>query len=238
MPDVVAHTDTGQKLEIYAEVRHACAVNSAAMVPFIGAESFSQRVSTCLRALAADPYFVVRRAVAANALELCRQLHPFSSVMHSLLIQLLIDPCSDVTFALVPQIGAVLEHLARLSSLPHGGGPFITESIVSETCEAVLRCEEQVMNGSSWRIQADMLSQLAAFPLCLPCHPVHDLLIPRLWHRIETVVRFLFFFFSLVICHLTIFFLASASLSSLCRPNADAVRPQRAPSPGEGSSVQ
>lgn len=188
MPDVVAHTDTGQKLEIYAEVRHACAVNSAAMVPFIGAESFSQRVSTSLRALAADPYFVVRRAVAANVLELCRQLHPFSSVMHSLLVQLLVDPCSDVTFALVPQIGAVIEHLARLSSTH--ASPFTTESIVLETCEAVLRCEEQVMNGSSWRIQADMLSQLAAFPLCLPCHPVHDLLIPRLWHRIETVVRF------------------------------------------------
>lgn len=185
MPDVVAHTDSGQKLEIYAEVRHACAVNSAAMVPFIGAESFSKRVSS-LRALAADPYFVVRRAVAANLLELCRQLHPFSSVIHSLLNQLLVDPCADVTFALVPQIGAVIEHLARLSS-PHQS-PFVTEAVVLETCDAVLRCEEQVMNGSSWRIQADMLSQLAAFPLCLPCHPVHDRLIPRLWHRIETVV--------------------------------------------------
>ena len=57
-----------------------------------------------------------------------------------------------------------------------------------ETCEAVLRCEEQVMNCSSWRLQADMLSQLAALPLCLPCNAVHDLLIPRLWHRIETSV--------------------------------------------------
>lgn len=44
------------------------------------------------------------------------------------------------------------------------------------------------MNCSSWRMQADMLSQLAALPLCLPCNAVHDLLIPRLWHRIETMV--------------------------------------------------
>ena len=190
MPDVVAHTDTGQKLEIYAEVRHACAVNSASMVPFVGAEAFSQRMSS-LRALAVDPYFVVRRAVAANVLDLCRQLHPFSGVIHPLLNQLLIDPCADVTFALVPQIGAVIEHLARLSSTHHS--PFVSEAIVLETWEAVLRCEEQVMNGSSWRIQADMLSQLAAFPLCLPCHSVHDLLIPRLWHRIDTLVRFDFF---------------------------------------------
>lgn len=186
MPDVVAHTDTGQKFEIYAEVRHACAVNSSAMVPFVGAEAFSKRFSS-LRALASDPYFVVRRAVAANVLDLCRQLHPFSSVVHSLLNQLLIDPCADVTFVLVPQIGAVIEHLTRLSS-PHQT-PFVSEAIVVEMCEAVLRCEEQVMNSSSWRIQADMISQLAAFPLCLPCHPIHDLLIPRLWHRIDTVVN-------------------------------------------------
>ncbi|XP_057374464.1 serine/threonine-protein phosphatase 4 regulatory subunit 4-like [Daphnia carinata] len=184
MPDVVAQTDAGSKLEIYAEVRHACAVNSAAMVPFIGAEAFSQRISS-IRALAADPYFVVRRAVAANILDLCRQLHPYSSVIHSLLNQLLIDPCPDVTFALVPQIGAVIENLARLP-LTHQS-PFVSEVVVLETFEAVLRCEEQVMNSSSWRMQADILSQLAAFPLCLPCHAVHDLLIPRLWHRIDTV---------------------------------------------------
>lgn len=185
MPDVVAQTDAGPKLEIYAEVRHACAVNSAAMVPFIGAEAFSQRISS-IRALAADPYFVVRRAVASNILDLCRQLHPYNSVIHSLLNQLLIDPCPDVTFALVPQIGAVIENLARLP-LTHQN-PFVSEAVVLETFEAVLRCEEQVMNSSSWRMQADILSQLAAFPLCLPCHAVHDLLIPRLWHRIDTVV--------------------------------------------------
>lgn len=184
MPDVVAQTDAGPKLEIYAEVRHACAVNSAAMVPFIGAEAFSQRISS-IRALAADPYFVVRRAVASNILDLCRQLHPYNSVIHSLLNQLLIDPCPDVTFALVPQIGAVIENLARLP-LTHQN-PFVSEAVVLETFEAVLRCEEQVMNSSSWRMQADILSQLAAFPLCLPCHAVHDLLIPRLWHRIDTV---------------------------------------------------
>lgn len=59
---------------------------------------------------------------------------------------------------------------------------------MTETCEAVLRCEEQVMNCSPWRIQADMLSQLAALPLCLPCTSVHDLLVPRLWHRVRTSV--------------------------------------------------
>lgn len=186
MPDVVAHTDTGKKLETYAEIRHACAVNSSAMIPFVGVEAFLKRFSS-VRALAADPYFVVRRAVATNVLDLCRQLHPFSSAVLSLLNKLLMDPCADVTYALVPQIGAVIEHLARLSSSHQT--PFVNESIAVETCETVLRCEEQVMNGSSWRIQADMLSQLAAFPLCLPCNSINDLLIPRLWHRIETVVK-------------------------------------------------
>lgn len=185
MPDVVAQTDAGQKLEIYAEVRHACAVNSASMVPFIGAEAFFQRISS-VRALSTDPYFVVRRAVAANVLDLCRQLHPHSNAILPLLNQLLIDPCPDVSFALVPQIGAVIENLARLPFTHQS--PFVSEAVVMETCEAVLRCEEQVMNSSSWRLQADILSQLAAFPLCLPCHAVHDLIIPRLWHRIDTVV--------------------------------------------------
>ena len=60
---------------------------------------------------------------------------------------------------------------------------------MAETCDAVLRCEEQVMNCSSWRLQADMLSQLAALPLCLPCDTVHDHLVPRLWTRIRTSVR-------------------------------------------------
>lgn len=180
MPDIVVDTDNGQKLEIYSEVRHACAVNSAAMVPFIGVELFTQRLSS-LRALSVDPSWVVRRAVAGNMLELCRFL---GKAVHPLFNQLLIDPCVDVTCALVPQIGAVIEHLARLGPL----GPFLDEGVVVETCGAVLRCEEQVMNGSAWRMQADMLSQLAALPLCLPCNAVHDLLLPRLWHRIETMV--------------------------------------------------
>lgn len=181
MPDVVADTDNGQKLEIYAEVRHACAVNSSALIPFIGPELFSQRVSTSLRALSVDPYFVVRRAVAGNLLDLCKSL---GKVIHPLLNQLLADPCIDVTSALVPQIGAIIEHLARLGPL----GPYVDESVVVETCGAVLRCEEQVMSSSSWRMQSDMLSQLAVLPLCLPCNPVHDMLVPRLWHRIETMV--------------------------------------------------
>ena len=180
MPDVVADTDNGQKLEIYAEVRHACAVNSFAMVTFIGPEQFAQRVAT-IWSLAVDPYFVVRRAVAANLLDLCRSL---GKVVQPLLNQLLADPCVDVTFALVPQIGAVIEHLARLGPL----GPYTDEALVVETCGAVLRCEEQVMNSSSWRMQSDMLSQLAVLPLCLPCNAVHDLLVPRLWLRIETMV--------------------------------------------------
>lgn len=180
MPDVIADTDNGQNLEIYAEVRHACAVNSAALVHFVGPEVVTQRFSS-LWSLAVDPYFVVRRAVAANLLDLCRVL---GKVIHPLLNQLLVDPCVDVIFALVPQVGAVIEHLARLGP----AGPFVDESVVIETCGAVLRCEEQVMNTSSWRMQSDMLSQLAVLPLCLPCNAVHDLLIPRLWQRIEILV--------------------------------------------------
>ena len=184
MPDVVADTDNGQKLEIHAEVRHACAVNSAPMVPFVGADAFIKRIAV-LRTLASDHYFVVRRAVAANILELCRQLHPFSGKMQPLLVAMLLDPCVDVLAALVPQIGAAIECMSRL---PAEHSPFGSDGVVAETCEAALRCEEHVMSGSLWRVQADMLSQLAAFPLCLPCHAVHDLLIPRLWHRIQTLV--------------------------------------------------
>lgn len=187
MPDVVADTDNGQKLEIYAEVRHACAVNSAPMVPFVGAEAFVKRIGT-LRTLAADHCFVVRRAVAANILELCRSMHPFGGALHPLFIGMLVDPCVDVLRALVPQIGAVIETMSRLPSPDRnpftGGG----DDTAAETCQAVLRCEELVVAGSLWRVQADMLSQLAAFPLCLACHAVHDLLIPRLWHRIQTLV--------------------------------------------------
>ena len=113
MPDVIAQTDTGPKLEMYAEIRHACAVNSAAMIPFIGAEEFVANMNT-LRAVASDPHFVVRRAVAANLLDICCQLHPFGKAVHPILNQLLVDPYSDVICSLVPHIGAIIEHLTRL----------------------------------------------------------------------------------------------------------------------------
>jgi len=116
MPDVVADTDSGPKLEIYAEVRHACAASCASMVAFIGAEQFACNINT-LRILAADPHFVVRRAVAANLLELCRQLDHHAKVIHPIWNLLLNDPFNDVTCALVPQVGAIIELLTRLG--PH-----------------------------------------------------------------------------------------------------------------------
>ena len=235
MPDIVADTDNGQKLEVYAEVRHACAVNSAVMAPFIGVETFvsPQRLAT-LRSMASDPHFVVRRAVAANLLELCRQIGP---VVQPFLNHLLTDPCPDVTCALVPQIGAVIETLVRLG--PHRS-PFTDESIIVETCDAVLRCEEQVMNSSSWRLQEDMLCQLSAFPLCLPCNAVHDRLVPRLWHRIDTLVYFNTFcvYILFVYTFLFVLFTASASVPCICCPDFDAVRSKRATTTGKSSSVR
>lgn len=116
MPDVVADTDSGPRLEIYAEVRHACAANCASMAAFIGAEEFARKVAT-LRQLAADPHFVVRRAIAANLLELCRQLDHQAKVIHPVWNQLVVDPFNDVISALVPQVGAIIELMTRLG--PH-----------------------------------------------------------------------------------------------------------------------
>lgn len=117
MPDVIADVDGGAKLDMFAEVRHACAANCAPMAGLMGGEEFGRsRGVSIVRSLACDPYFVVRRAVAANLLDLCRHLEQHAGVLRPLWTQLMADPYTDVTNAVVPQIGAVIEHMARLGA--------------------------------------------------------------------------------------------------------------------------
>ncbi|KAF4517062.1 hypothetical protein B566_EDAN006379, partial [Ephemera danica] len=143
------------RADLYGEVRYLCAFNLPGMM-VVGNRVEPDVLRRIFCELASDICYNVRRTIAA-----C--LH------------------EEVLEALVPHLGTTLELLAKSGALKSSEEP----AAVLELCRALLHCEEEVSQTNNWRLQANMLEQLACLPHCVSTDLVFTHFVPRMFTKMH-----------------------------------------------------
>ncbi|XP_066254685.1 serine/threonine-protein phosphatase 4 regulatory subunit 4-like [Euwallacea similis] len=148
----------------------SCLPKVAAMVLALIPDEINLKWYHTFKVLAADPCYIVRKAVAICFCDMVRILGPTNEIMVLDFTKLLKDEDEDVLQALVPNISHILELFSNSNVLQR-------EVAVQATLDigrAMLKCQSEVFRTNNWRMKESLLMQWECLPNCFPSDFIHQ----------------------------------------------------------------
>ncbi|XP_050303781.1 serine/threonine-protein phosphatase 4 regulatory subunit 4-like isoform X2 [Anthonomus grandis grandis] len=148
----------------------SCLAKVAMMVQSLIPQEISGKWYHTFKALAADPCYIVRKAVATRFAEVVKILAMSNKVVVIDLTKLLRDEDEEVLQALVPNLGRILELFTSTGVLQR-------EIPVQSTLDigrAMLKCQHEAFRTNNWRMKESLLIQWERLPNCFPSDFIHQ----------------------------------------------------------------
>ncbi|XP_075224826.1 serine/threonine-protein phosphatase 4 regulatory subunit 4-like isoform X2 [Lycorma delicatula] len=167
---------------LFVECRLNCAYNVPAMLQFAsGIENFNfiTTLYPIICDLTSDPYFYVRRTIAAGMHEVSKILASNNGQITREVIKLLKDDAEEVLQSLVPHLKDILESFCQTKTLM---ASFVDETAI-EITRALRKCESEIASTYNWRLHSLFLQQLEVLPKCMPSDFIYTQFVPLVLKR-------------------------------------------------------
>ncbi|KAH1003705.1 hypothetical protein HUJ04_003578 [Dendroctonus ponderosae] len=122
------------------------------------------------KALAADPCYIVRRAVANRFSDIVRILGPSNKIVVIDFTKLLRDEDEEVLQALIPNVANIMELFTATNVLQRE----IPVQATLDIGRAMLKCQNEAFRTNNWRMKECLLMQWERLPNCFPSDFIHQ----------------------------------------------------------------
>ncbi|CAH1124911.1 unnamed protein product [Ceutorhynchus assimilis] len=154
-----------------------CRENCALCLPVVATMVYAQIPSEIsvkfyhtFRALAADPCYIVRKAVASCFADVVRILGHSNKIVIIDFTKLLRDEDEEVLHALIPNIASILESFTYVGVLQRD----TIFQATSDICRAMQKCHEDAFKTNDWRMKECSLRQWEFLPNSFPSDFIHQ----------------------------------------------------------------
>ncbi|XP_060519685.1 serine/threonine-protein phosphatase 4 regulatory subunit 4-like isoform X2 [Cylas formicarius] len=120
--------------------------------------------------LAADPCYLVRKAIANAFAEVTKILGQHNKQIMLEFAKLLRDEDEEVLQSLVSHMGITMELFASTGVLNRN----VPVQATLEIGRALIKCQGEVFKTNNWRLKETLLKQMERLPVCMPSDFIHQ----------------------------------------------------------------
>ncbi|XP_056021405.1 serine/threonine-protein phosphatase 4 regulatory subunit 4-like isoform X8 [Ostrea edulis] len=176
-------TDIFELEDKLVECRKNSAFNFPAMVLFSGAKQFKQELHVTFTHLCKDPHFIVRKTISGGFHEVCKLLGNSAQLIQADVVALLKDESIEVLKGVVSNMPAILD-----CYMTSGSNHTISESKsgpLSDIIPAFLASENAIFTSNNWRLQQELMENMACLIKCYSSENLYNKVIPILRQKLS-----------------------------------------------------